>query len=105
MTNNGAKCSFCHKTKDQSLILISGIDAYICESCVDKAHQIIQEEVIPYHEETNKETQPSVSGDMIVLTPKQIKERLDQYVIGQDDGKKFWRRLQPLQTDSTTCQG
>ncbi len=89
MNNNGAKCSFCHKTKDQSLILISGIDAYICESCVDKAHQIIQEEVIPYHEETSKETQASVSGEMIVLTPKQIKERLDQYVIGQDDGKKI----------------
>lgn len=89
MTNNGAKCSFCHKTKDQSLILISGIDAYICESCVDKAHQIIQEEVIPYHEDSSKETQANVSGEMIVLTPKQIKERLDQYVIGQDDGKKI----------------
>ncbi|MBL4648270.1 MAG: ATP-dependent Clp protease ATP-binding subunit ClpX [Aureispira sp.] len=90
MTKPGAKCSFCHKPKDQALILISGVDAYICESCVDQAKTIIEDEIMPF--ETDGDivpVNPIDSKDVKMLKPMQIKERLDEYVIGQDDSKRI----------------
>jgi len=90
MTNNAAKCSFCHKPKEHALILISGIDAYICEDCVEQAHQIIQEEVLPLKEkqEAARRVDPVKGTDMVMLTPIEIKDKLGEYVIGQEDSKK-----------------
>lgn len=90
MTKPGAKCSFCHKPKDQALILISGVDAYICESCVEQAKLIIEDEIMPFEADGDIAQVNSIDGKNItMLKPMQIKERLDEYVIGQDDSKKI----------------
>ncbi|MFT5648227.1 MAG: ATP-dependent Clp protease ATP-binding subunit ClpX [Aureispira sp.] len=90
MTKPGAKCSFCHKPKDQALILISGVDAYICESCVEQAKTIIEDEIMPFEADGDVVQVNSIDGkDVKMLKPMQIKERLDEYVIGQDDSKKI----------------
>ncbi len=89
MTKQGAKCSFCHKPKDQALVLISGVDAYICETCVEQAQSIIEEEIMPFQKD-NKQVQvnPIDGAEISMLKPMEIKKRLDEYVIGQDDSKK-----------------
>lgn len=90
MTKPGAKCSFCHKPKDQALILISGVDAYICESCVEQAKTIIEDEIMPFETDGDiVQVNPIDGKDVKMLKPMQIKERLDEYVIGQDDSKRI----------------
>ncbi len=78
------KCSFCGRDKKEAMILIAGIDGHICEVCVDQASDIIKEEVGSRQElESNSFTMPNE------LTPKGIKGHLDEYVIGQDEAKKY----------------
>ena len=88
MTKPGAKCSFCRKPKEQADVLISGLDAYICESCVEQAKAIIEDEMMSFEEDTPIEVNPIHGKDMMMLKPKEIKTKLDEYVIGQDDSKK-----------------
>ena len=78
----GYRCSFCGKGKDEALILVAGIDGHICESCVEQAQEIIQEEL---HADQAKDD--FVLPDIIF--PKDIKKHLDQYVIGQEEAKKY----------------
>lgn len=77
-------CSFCGKTQDEAKKLVAGPkNIYICDECVDLCCQIIYEEFPVEHKETN------FSMDSFKLPkPKEIKEHLDQYVIGQDDAKR-----------------
>ncbi|MCB0514972.1 MAG: ATP-dependent Clp protease ATP-binding subunit ClpX [Chitinophagales bacterium] len=75
-------CSFCGKSKEETLILIAGIDGHICENCVAQASQIINEEL------ATSSSNFSIH-DQQLLKPKKIKEFLDQYVIGQDEAKKI----------------
>lgn len=90
MTKPGAKCSFCHKPKDQALILISGVDAYICESCVEQARAIIEDEIMPFEKDGEiAQVNPIDGKDIKMLKPMEIKARLDEYVIGQDNSKKI----------------
>ena len=77
------KCSFCGRDKREALILIAGIDGHICESCVEQAYQIVHDEVKDSKIESLSFNLPEN------LKPIQIKEYLDQYVIGQDDAKKY----------------
>ncbi|MBI1192933.1 MAG: ATP-dependent Clp protease ATP-binding subunit ClpX [Bacteroidetes bacterium] len=77
-----SKCSFCGRDKDETLILIAGIDGHICESCVTQAQQIVDEE-LNQSEASAKFSMPNS------LKPASIKEFLDQYVIGQDEAKKI----------------
>ena len=72
------KCSFCGKSQDQVKRLIAGPNVYICDECIDLCQEIIQEE-FEEHEEMEAKDLPK---------PKEIKEILDEYVIGQDDAKK-----------------
>ena len=72
------RCSFCNKTQDQVRKLIAGPNVYICDECIEVCSEIIEEEFDEY------ETQ----GNINLLKPKEIKEFLDQYVIGQEDAKK-----------------
>lgn len=88
MTKLGAKCSFCRKPKEQVEVLISGLDAYICESCVEQAQAIIEDEMMSFREEETIEVSPIHGKDMMMLKPMEIKAQLDEYVIGQDDSKK-----------------
>lgn len=77
----GQQCSFCGKSKDEVIILIAGIEGYICEGCIGQAQHIINEEL----NQQKKEFSFSLPK---MLKPKAIKEHLDQYVIGQDEAKK-----------------
>jgi ATP-dependent Clp protease ATP-binding subunit ClpX len=75
------KCSFCGREKKDTNLLIQGISAHICDSCIDQANSIL-------HEEIKKKGDFEID-DIKLLKPKEIKEFLDQYVIGQDDAKKY----------------
>jgi len=72
------KCSFCGKLQDQVKKLVAGPGVYICDECIELCNEIIEEEL---SEDLNVEL-----GD--IPKPKEIKEILDQYVIGQEDAKK-----------------
>ncbi len=81
------RCSFCGRDKSEALILIAGIDGHICEVCVEQAGEIIEEELYG-----RKRQEDAKDGDFLMpesITPKEIKQHLDQYVIGQDEAKKF----------------
>ncbi|MCB0519645.1 MAG: ATP-dependent Clp protease ATP-binding subunit ClpX [Lewinellaceae bacterium] len=83
------RCSFCGKDKSEALILIAGIEGHICEVCVEQAVDIIEEEL--YGNNKKPHTPPPPPTDFILpdnIAPKEIKEHLDQYVIGQEDAKK-----------------
>ena len=76
---NKLRCSFCNKTQDQVRKLIAGPSVYICDECVEICSEIIEEE---FDEEAIN------SSDINLLKPLEIKNYLDQYVIGQDEAKK-----------------
>ena len=82
--NNGVKklcCSFCGKTEDMVRKLIAGPkDVFICDECIDICSEILDEEMDEKLETTELEIN--------LMKPKEIKEFLDQYVIGQDAAKK-----------------
>ena len=76
------RCSFCGKTQDQVRKLIAGpVGVYICDECVDLCSDIIEEE---YEDEQDMQS----DLDINLLKPREIKEFLDEYVIGQEDAKK-----------------
>ena len=80
--NSEVRCSFCNKTQDQVRKLIAGPSGvYICDECVDICADIIEEE---YEEEEELQG----SEEINLLKPVEIKEHLDEYVIGQEDAKK-----------------
>lgn len=80
-TDGKVRCSFCNKTQDQVRKLIAGpAGVYICDECVDICSDIIEED---YNDEP-----VGNSIDINLLKPVEIKEFLDEYVIGQDEAKK-----------------
>ena len=87
-------CSFCGRSKEEVLILISGMDAQICESCVDKAMEMVDQHLgrdpeEHHHDEPVKTGSTShFSGPINLVKPKELKAFLDKYVIGQDEAKK-----------------
>ena len=82
-TDDKIRCSFCGKTQDQVRKLIAGSDnVYICDDCIELCAEILEEEF-----SGQSEKGADFSG-INLLTPKEIKEFLDEYVIGQDAAKK-----------------
>ena len=79
--NNGINCSFCGRPKNEVGILIAGITGHICENCIEQAHQIVDEQF-------KFEDPKALSTDFKLLKPLQIKEHLDEYIIGKDEAKK-----------------
>ncbi|WP_256012861.1 ATP-dependent Clp protease ATP-binding subunit ClpX [Desertivirga xinjiangensis] len=75
------KCSFCGSGKQDTLMLIAGLDAHICDKCVAQANQILSEEL------STRKSKTSQSA-LTLMKPTEIKLHLDQYVIGQDEAKK-----------------
>jgi DNA replication protein DnaC len=99
------KCSFCGREKKEVNLLIAGIEGHICDRCAEQAYSIIQEEI-------KKDNVFDLAGVQL-LKPKQIKEFVDQYVIGQDEAKKIisvavynhYKRLtQPTDKDETEIE-
>lgn len=78
---NSNQCSFCGKKRNEVQMLISGQNGFICENCIEQAHSIVKDTVSPAG------FSPAESIDEL-KKPKQIKEFLNKYVIGQDQAKK-----------------
>ena len=74
-------CSFCGRKKPETNLLIAGINAHICDKCIEQAHGIVLEEL-----KTNGNSK--IAADLILKKPHDIRAFLDQYVIGQDQTKK-----------------
>jgi len=82
-SNSSNHCSFCGRSENEVTILLSGISGYICDMCAEQAHEIINESC------KGLKKQPTNFAITNLPKPKQIKEFLDQYVIGQDMAKRF----------------
>ncbi len=81
MPKQADRCSFCGRNRNETKILIAGIDGYICNDCVEQAQQILSEEQAIKGRE--------LSSDFKLLKPDEIKHYLDQYVIGQEEAKRI----------------
>ena len=95
------ECSFCGRKKPETDLLIAGLDAHICDKCIEQAHGIVMEEIA-------ENSSSSLSSELVVKKPREIKEFIDQYMIGQDQAKKvmsvavynhYKRLLQPESKD------
>ncbi|MBE7707302.1 MAG: ATP-dependent protease ATP-binding subunit ClpX [Cyanobacteria bacterium SIG27] len=85
-TDPNLKCSFCGKTQDQVKKLIAGPDVCICDECIELCNEILDEELFNFkHEEKDAEAEVSVEA---IPKPQEIKEYLDQHIVGQNDAKK-----------------
>ena len=78
---NSNQCSFCGRKRKEVEILISGNEGFICENCIEQAHAIVVENA-------QKEGFSPADSMEDLKKPKEIKEHLDQFVIGQDQAKK-----------------
>ncbi|MCD7879874.1 MAG: ATP-dependent protease ATP-binding subunit ClpX [Candidatus Gastranaerophilales bacterium] len=81
------KCSFCGKTQDQVKKLIAGPDVYICDECVELCNEILDEEFLE-NKEKPEETESKEADITKIPKPHEIKNYLDEYIIGQDDAKR-----------------
>jgi len=75
------RCSFCGREKKEVNILIAGITGHICDSCITQAHLIVKEE-------GGLKSKKEIEKSLKLLTPKEIVDRLNLHVIGQDEAKK-----------------
>lgn len=100
MAKQVLECSFCGRKKPETNLLIAGIDAHICDKCIEQANGIVLEEL-------KSGGSSKQVGDLILKKPKEIRAFLDQYVIGQDQTKKVmsvavynhYKRLMQQQLD------
>ena len=100
MAKQVLECSFCGRKKPETNLLIAGIDAHICDKCIEQANGIVLEEL-------KSSGSSKQVGDLILKKPKEIRAFLDQYVIGQDQTKKVmavavynhYKRLMQQQLD------
>ncbi len=106
MAKEELSCSFCGRKKPETNLLIAGLDAHICDKCIEQAHGIVLEE-------STADDNESLSAELSLRKPKDIKEFLDQYIIGQDYSKKvmsvavynhYKRLLQPASEDDIEIQ-
>ena len=106
-------CSFCGRSEKEVRLLISGLNGHICDDCARQAYQIVQDNL----KETSKTAKTGNNADEVaklkVPKPREIKEYLDQYVIGQDDAKRYlsvavynhYKRLQqPVDEDGVEIE-
>ena len=77
MTKQLERCFLCGKTKSEVNQLIKGKFGYVCDECVHEAYEIF-----------NEQEKEEKSHDVQLVTPSQIKNHLDQYVVGQEEAKK-----------------
>ncbi len=102
----GLECSFCGRKKPETNLLIAGLDAHICDKCIEQAHGIVLEEA-------TEDTDEAIASELSLRKPKDIKAFLDEYIIGQDYSKKvmsvavynhYKRLLQPPTDDDIEIQ-
>ena len=106
MAKEELSCSFCGRKKPETSLLIAGLDAHICDKCIEQAHGIVLEE-------STEDDNENLSAELSLRKPKDIKNFLDQYIIGQDYSKKvmsvavynhYKRLLQPSSDDDIEIQ-
>lgn len=106
MAKEELECSFCGRKKPETNLLIAGLDAHICDRCIEQAHGIVVEE--SKQNDTN-----DLSAELKLRKPQQIKAFLDEYIIGQEMTKKvmsvavynhYKRLLQPPTNDDIEIQ-
>ncbi|ADF50987.1 MAG: ATP-dependent Clp protease ATP-binding subunit ClpX [Zunongwangia sp.] len=106
MAKEELECSFCGRKKPETNLLIAGLDAHICDRCIEQAHGIVLEE--SKQGEANE-----LSSELMLSKPKSIKAFLDEYIIGQEATKKvmsvavynhYKRLLQPDSDDDIEIQ-
>lgn len=106
MSKEDLVCSFCGRKKADTNLLIAGLDAHICDRCIEQAHGIVVEEAL-------HSGNPELTKDLMLKKPKLIKAFLDEYVIGQEHTKKvisvavynhYKRLLQPKTDDDIEIQ-
>ena len=81
MSKEELECSFCGRKKPETNLLIAGLDAHICDRCIEQAHGIVAEE-------SNHSSGNELTDELSLKKPRKIKEFLDTYIIGQDYSKK-----------------
>jgi ATP-dependent Clp protease ATP-binding subunit ClpX len=105
MDKETLECSFCGRQKADTNLLIAGLDAHICDRCIEQAHGIVSEE--------SKNRGQELSSELMLRKPQEIKDFLDTYIIGQDQTKKvmavavynhYKRLLQPTTEDDIEIQ-
>ena len=100
------QCNFCGRSEREVKLLITGLNGYICEDCATQAYKIVQEQMAPKKPATV--TTAKEAEKKSVPKPQEIKSYLDQYVIGQDEAKRYlsvavynhYKRLQQPQDDN-----
>jgi ATP-dependent Clp protease ATP-binding subunit ClpX len=106
MAKEDLECSFCGRKKPETNLLIAGLDAHICDRCIEQAHGIVLEEL-------QQSKSQELSAELVLKKPAEIKAYLDEYVIGQDVTKKvmsvavynhYKRLLQPTSKDDIEIQ-
>ena len=81
MAKEELTCSFCGRKKAETNLLIAGLDAHICDRCIEQAHGIVLEEI-------SESDAKGLAAELILKKPREIKTFLDQYIIGQEQSKK-----------------
>nr|WP_321225446.1 ATP-dependent Clp protease ATP-binding subunit ClpX [uncultured Psychroserpens sp.] len=106
MAKEELECSFCGRKKPETSLLIAGLDAHICDRCIEQAHGIVLEE-------SKQAGNEELSSDLMLKKPQEIKTFLDEYIIGQEYTKKvmsvavynhYKRLLQPPSDDDIEIQ-
>jgi len=87
MAKNQDKCSFCGRSRDEVDLLIAGLTGNICSDCVERAYEMVGE--IKGSKKSNAGGKNFNVNQEDLPKPKEIKEYLDQYVIGQDEAKRY----------------
>jgi ATP-dependent Clp protease ATP-binding subunit ClpX len=109
---SSVNCSFCGRRKNEVQLLLSGIDAHICNFCIDQGYTAVQEELAPKKEKEKPKPKPTVPKYTLVK-PREMKSYLDQYVIGQDEAKRtltvavynhYKRLMQPKSNDDINIE-
>ena len=106
MAKEELECSFCGRKKPETNLLIAGLDAHICDRCIEQAHGIVLEE-------SKQSDNAELSSELMLRKPQEIKAFLDEYIIGQEYTKKvmsvavynhYKRLIQPSSDDDIEIQ-
>lgn len=82
--DNEIRCSFCGKTQDEVTRLVEGPGVYICDNCIEFCNALLSDD----EEGMPKKRKKKQEQDFVLPKPQEIKQKLDEYVIGQDEAKK-----------------
>ncbi|MGI6231509.1 MAG: ATP-dependent Clp protease ATP-binding subunit ClpX [Prevotella sp.] len=93
MATKKKTCSFCGRSEDEVRLLITGVNGYICDECAAQAYRIVKSTGLMLDDDEDGYEKKSSSDHKFQLKkvpkPKEIKEYLDQYIIGQDEAKRY----------------